>query len=141
MNLDLFPTLFSLAGLGLPGDRVIDGKNIAGVLTGASNDSPHDAIYFYHFDLLEGVRAGEWKYFDKVNRYVWPITMDTAPVPDALGKKQMGVRWPLLYDLNSDPGESYNVINTYPEKAKKLKAMMAEWKKKVEKDPRGFKKG
>ncbi len=141
MNLDLYPTLFGLAGVGLPGDRVIDGKNIAGVLSGASNASPHDAIYFYHYDLLEGVRAGQWKYFDKMNRYVWPIAMDTAPVPDALGKKQMGVRWPLLYDLETDPGESYNVINTYPEKAEKLRTMMAEWKKKTGKDPRGFGRG
>jgi arylsulfatase A-like enzyme len=141
MNLDLYPTLFGLAGVGLPGDRVIDGKNIAGVLSGASNASPHDAIYFYHYDLLEGVRAGQWKYFDRMNRYVWPIALDAAPVPDALGKKQMGVRWPLLYDLRNDSGESYNVINTFPEKAAELKATMAKWEKKTAKNPRGFGRG
>lgn len=141
MNLDLYPTLLGLAGVGLPEDRVVDGKDIRGVLTGASRVSPHEAIYFYHYDLLEGVRAGKWKYFDSINRYVWPIALDTAPVPDRLGKKQMGTRWPLLYDLETDPGECYNVINTHPEKAAELKASLNAWKKETEKDPRGFGRG
>ena len=141
MNLDLYPTLFGLAGIGLPGDRMVDGKDISAILTGATSASPHEAVYFYHYERLEGVRAGKWKYFDKTDRYTWPIALDTAPVPDTLGGKQMGVRWPLLYDLETDPGECYNMINTHPQKAAELKAMMKEWAKKTKKDPRGFGRG
>jgi Arylsulfatase A and related enzymes len=34
MNTDLFPALLPLAGLGLPQDRIIDGKDIGGLLVG-----------------------------------------------------------------------------------------------------------
>ena len=138
MNLDLFPTLLSLAGVELPKDRVIDGRNILGLLTGLDNHPPHEIIFFYHYDLLEGVRAGKWKYYRSINRYTWPIPLDTAALPDRLGKNQLGERSPLLYDLESDPGESYNVINTWPDVAQRLQAMMEKWETQVRKNPRGF---
>jgi uncharacterized sulfatase len=138
MNLDLFPTLLRLAGVGLPKDRIIDGKNIFTILTGRETRPPHEAIYFYHYDRLEGIRSGKWKYFRNINRYAWPVPLDTAALPDSLGKKQLGNRWPLLYDLELDPQESYNVINTYPDVAERLQGRMAAWEAAVSKNPRGF---
>ena len=138
MNLDILPTAFALAGVGLPDDRIVDGRNILDVLRGNDARGPHEAIYFYHYDLLEGIRMGNWKYIEKMNRYTWPIAMDAAPVPDGMGKKQMGNRWPLLYDLSVDPGESYNVINTRPDVAQRLRAAMKAWERAEKKDPRGF---
>ncbi len=76
-----------------------------------------------------------------MNRYVWPIAMDIATVPDVLGKKQMGVCWPLLYDIEAGTRGNDNIINTYPEKAVELRAIMAEWRKKTGKDTRGFGRG
>ncbi len=139
MNLDLFPTLLSLAGVGLPQDRVIDGKDIFPLLSGQDTSPPHEAIYFYHYDILEGVRADTWKYIRSINRYVWPVPCDTAVVPDRLGKKQLGNRWPLLFDLSLDPQESYNVIDTYPHSANRLLRIMEAWEQDVEDNPRGFK--
>jgi len=138
MNLDLFPTLLFMAGVALPEDRIIDGKNIQGLLSGAETASPHDAIYFYHYDLLEGVRAGRWKYFRKLNRYAWPIPLDAAKVSNALGKSQLGDRWPLLYDLSVDPSESYNVISTYADIGEKMHRKLLEWELQARKNPRGF---
>jgi len=138
MNLDLYPTFFHLAGVGLPGDRVVDGKNAYDVFTGRRRQSPHEAIYYYHYDLLEGIRMGRWKYVSQMNRYTWPVAMDTATVPNRLGAKQLGNRWPLLYDLENDPGENYNVINTYPEVASRLKAAMENWQRAADGNPRGF---
>jgi arylsulfatase A-like enzyme len=139
MNIDLYPTLLSLAGVGLPRDRIVDGKDITALLTGTSAQSPHDALYFFHYDQLEGIRAGRWKYFDKLNRYTWPIALDAAAVPDKLGADQLGNRWPLLYDIERDPGESYNVINTYPDVAEKLKKKMDLFRNGIGGNPRGFK--
>ncbi len=138
MNLDLYPTFFHLAGVEQPRDRVIDGRNVYDVFTGRQRQSPHEAIMFYHYDLLEGIRMGKWKYFESTNRYVWPITLDTASIPNSLGKKQMGRRWPLLYDLENDPGENYNVINTNPEVAARLRAAMKNWERAAQRNPRGF---
>jgi arylsulfatase A-like enzyme len=140
MNLDLFPTLLALAGVGLPADRVIDGFDISGLLTGKEKTLSWEAIYFYHYDLLEGVRSGKWKYFKKVNRYTWPVPVDAAPVLDRLGSKQLGNRWPLLYDLELDPQESYNVLSTYPDKAAELAALLTQWEQAAAVNPRGFRK-
>ena len=37
MNLDLFPTLLTLAGVGSPKDRIIDGRDISGLLIGKAD--------------------------------------------------------------------------------------------------------
>jgi hypothetical protein len=64
--------------------------------------------------------------------------MDAAPVPDRLGSKQLGNRWPLLYDQELDPQESYNVLSTYPDKAAELAALLAQWEQTTAANPRGF---
>jgi arylsulfatase A-like enzyme len=138
VNLDIFPTLLSLAGIESPSDRIIDGKNIGELLSGQNQKSPHGSIYFYHYDQLEGIRSGKWKYFRKLNRYVWPVPLDAEALPSAMGKKQLGNRGPLLYDLSIDPGENYNVINTYPDIAVKMENMLVEWEEQIKKNPRGF---
>jgi len=138
MNIDLFPTLLGLAGVGLPEDRIIDGKDILGLFKG--NDKPvHEDLYFYHYDLLVGIRSGKWKYYSRIDRYVWPIPLDSTDLANALGKDQLGNRWPLLYNLDKDPGEAYNVIDTYPDIARKLRQKLENWEKETMKNPRGFK--
>ena len=138
MNIDIYPTVLSLAGVPLPADRVIDGRDMIDQLTGKATVSPHEALYFYHYDLLEGVRAGRWKFFRKLNRYVWPIPLDAAAIPNKLGKDQLGYRWPLLYDLSLDPGESYNVIDTYPDVAGEMEKALQRWESEVLKNPGGW---
>ena len=138
MNLDLYPTFLSLAGLALPDDRIIDGVNVAALFTDPEIEPSRKAIYFYHYDLLEGVRTGRWKYIRKTNRYVWPVPLDTAAVPDRLGKDQLGNRWPLLYDLATSQDEAYNVINRYPEVAKRLDDAMHRWEQATAANPGGW---
>ena len=109
-------------------------------MTAISSDRgpTHEAFFFYHYDELEAVRAGRWKYYRRVHRYTWPIPLDAAPVPNGLGRNQLGDRWPLLYDLDSDPGESYNMRSTHPQIAERMEALMREWETSVEVNPRGF---
>ncbi|MBU2512809.1 sulfatase [bacterium] len=138
MNIDLYPTILPLAGAELPKDRIVDGRNIMNLLTGQGEKSPHEALFFYHYDLLEGVRVGKWKYFRRINRYTWPVPLDAIELPNKLGGDQLGNRWPLLYNLETDPGESYNVIDTYPEIAETLKNILHKWETETEKNPKGW---
>jgi len=138
MNIDFYPTILSLAGVDLPTDRIIDGRNVMDLLSGKAKKSPHDALFFYHYDLLEGVRVGNWKYFRRVNRYTWPVPLDATELANKLGGDQLGNRWPLLYNLETDPGENYNVIDTYPEIAEKLEKIMLEWEADTVKNPNGW---
>lgn len=51
-NLDLFPTLLGLAGVGLPSDRVIDGVDVLAVLDGSAARSPRESFFYCHYHEL-----------------------------------------------------------------------------------------
>ena len=126
MNTDIFPTCLALAGLTLPKDRIIDGKDITGLLMEPESKSPDRYFYFYHQGELEGIRMGKWKYIRSINHYVWPM-----PVNKKLGTMSNYTTGPLplLFNLDNDPDESYNLMNKYPEIGKKLATAMAEWER------------
>ena len=133
MNIDLFPTCLAIVGADAPSDRIIDGKDISGLLTGEADASPHEALYFYHHDRLEAVRSGKWKYYRELNTYVYPKPLDKRI--RAAGK---GPPW--LYDLETDPGESYNLHSNYPEVSRQLSQMMNDWDKALKASPKGWRK-
>jgi arylsulfatase A-like enzyme len=135
VNLDLFPTCLALAGMDPPRDRVIDGEDITDLLTGASDQSPHEHLFLYHHGELEGVRSGKWKYLRNTSHYTWPM-----PVNKKLGSLANHTTGPtpLLHDLSIDPGEAYNVAGTYPGILEQLEAAMAAWEEGLELDPLGF---
>ena len=62
MNIDFLPTFASLAGIGLPRDRTVDGRDISALLSGGAHDLGRRALYFFHDYDVEGVRMGPWKY-------------------------------------------------------------------------------
>jgi uncharacterized sulfatase len=137
-HFDLYPTLFNLAGLALPEDRIIDGRDMLPLLTDADAPTARKPFFYYHYDLLDAVRWGDWKYYRRVHRYTWPIPLDAAPIPDGMGRKQLGTRWPLLYNLRTDPGEAYNLLDRYPVVADRLEQQLRDWEAAAKKDPRGF---
>jgi len=119
MNIDLFPTALALAGVEVPGDRIIDGQNILPLLQGASK-TPHESLFFYKGNKLQAMRMGNFKYRRRTYGYA------TAYAPLKQG--------PMLFNLDEDPDESYNVIDKFPEVAKKMESVMKDWEA-------GFKKG
>ncbi len=111
MNIDLYPTLVSLAGGQLPDDRKIDGKNIFPLLTG-SNKSPHEALFLFDRDRIVGVRSGQWKLVIET-RYRATLNSfehSTYYGPDGL-----------LFDLQNDPGETYSFAREYPDVVQQLR--------------------
>ena len=89
--LDLFATCLSAAGIPLPGDRVIDGKNLLPVLR-CEAPSPHEALYYYKGRRLLGVRQGKWKV---LRRHM----TDNGGSPSLR-------QGPFLFNLETDPNES-----------------------------------
>jgi arylsulfatase A len=109
MNFDLFPTCLQLAGVPLPQDRIIDGKDIMPLLTVGST-SPHETLLFYDTRILKAIRYRHWKYhgrFRTDNAAFWPLGQG-----------------PFLFDLDTDPNESYSLIESRPELAAQLSAML-----------------
>jgi uncharacterized sulfatase len=109
MNFDLFPTCLQLAGVPLPKDRIIDGKDIMPVLLGAA-ESPHETLLYYDTRTLKAIRYRHWKYharFRTDNAAFWPLAQG-----------------PFLFDLDTDPNESYSLVESLPELAAELSAML-----------------
>jgi len=130
MNIDFFPTLLRLAGLQPPKDRIIDGKDISGLLSGTLKETPHDALYFYHHAELEGVRVGKWKFYQDISPYVYPIPVDK----NFFSKFDS----PWLYNMETDPTESYPLNETHPDIVKQLTQLMDKWDAAMKKNPRGW---
>lgn len=134
MNIDFFPTFLKLAGLEIPQDRIIDGNDISSSLLGDSIEKPQNIFYFYHHDILEGIRVGDYKYYRKINLYKYPMPANKSLAKIAAGK--LG-RWPLLYNLKNDPNECYNLSDNNPEKVKQMDSLMTVWEQKIENGPLG----
>ena len=99
--MDLLPTFAMLAGVELPSDRVIDGKNVWPVLIEGSS-SPHQVFFYHRANLLQAVRSEKWK-------------LQTGGTNKHGGGKS-------LFDLESDIGETTNVAAQHPEVVKRLRA-------------------
>jgi hypothetical protein len=56
-SIDFFPTILSLAGLGLPRGRTIDGVDFSGVVRGFREFLPERDL-FWHFRIVVGTRSG-----------------------------------------------------------------------------------
>jgi arylsulfatase A len=123
MNFDLFPTCLQLAGVPVPEDRLIDGKDIMPLLAGAS-PSPHDTLYFYDTRTLVAVRHEQWKYHRRFR------TENAGYFPLKQG--------PFLFDLEADPNESYSMIESRPEVAAELASMLDAWEEQMAANLRGW---
>ena len=151
MNIDLFPTFMTLAGLDLPTDRVIDGIDLAPLLSGQQTGLDDRDLYFFHDYDVEAVRAGPWKHLRSNSHYVWPVPLDKQdnlagklsaghaykPPGSAESIPSLGT-WPLLYHLQRDPGEAYNVATTYPDVVRALEQRMDAWRDDFYANPRGW---
>ena len=102
-TMDLFPTVLSMAGVDVPSDRIIDGENLLPVLKGETNSEVHDVYFFYRGARIYAARMGPWKAhfisqwaYEEDNEY-----MEHSP--------------PLLFNLDLDPSEQYDVAEEHPD--------------------------
>jgi arylsulfatase A-like enzyme len=115
-EMDVLPTLVTLAGGVVPKDRVIDGRDIWPLLAGRSKESPHEALFYFNSNRLEAVRSGPWK-------------MAIAPQGEGTGKKAdpvpASLQAPRLYNLDADIGETTDVAAQHPEVVQRLLGYVA----------------
>jgi arylsulfatase A-like enzyme len=94
-TLDLLPTFCALAGVKAPADRVLDGNDLSAALRGRGR-SPRQTMFYWRGSKLYAVRHGAFKaHFITRSEYGGeaPVTHET----------------PLLYNLDHDPSEKYDV--------------------------------
>lgn len=154
MNFDLFPTVLRLAGLDLPRDRVVDGRDLWPLLSGASDADPHDVLFFFNANVIDGARSGPWKFYRWVNLYTWPIPLDkpntvtgriahgyTYTDPETGETAALVTHDPLLFDVTVDADESYDVSDRHAETSERLAAAIDTWESDFFANPRGWRDG
>ncbi|NND33386.1 MAG: sulfatase-like hydrolase/transferase, partial [Saprospiraceae bacterium] len=107
-SLDLFPTCAKLAGVELPQDRFIDGKNMLPVLMGSTSHSPHATLYF-EYESFAALHWGNWKIIREA--------------PDS--------NWQ-LYNLRDDISENKNLAQQRTDLVNKLSAAFEQQKMEIE---------
>jgi arylsulfatase A-like enzyme len=120
MTADILPTICSAAGVEVPMDRVIDGRNALPVAASGAK-STHTEIFWANGQQL-AVRRGKWKLV--INGIVYDGTPDGhRPLTgdDAL----------FLSDLEQDPGESHNLRHEHPELVDQLSSAAHRWLQEV----------
>lgn len=105
-TLDFLPTFVSLAGGTPPQDRVLDGHDLTPALLG-TGPSPREMMFYYQGAELYAVRKGPFKiHFTTLTSYV-----KQKPVPQDP---------PLLYHLEHDPSERFDVAAKHPDIVEEL---------------------
>jgi arylsulfatase A-like enzyme len=121
MQIDLFPTLLGLVNIAPPEDRVLDGRDLTPLWTGApGTPGPHDLLYY--FPVVRGalpvaVRDARFKYLRS--------TGDT------------GRDKPILTDLRLDE-ESHDLSRRQPEVAARLADALERMRHELAVNPRGW---
>ena len=99
---DLLPTFAALAGVELPKENIIDGKDLSKMILGKKR-SPRDRFFYYRGARLEAVRRGPWKLHLRRPR-----------------NRPEEIRSINLYHLPSDIGEQRDEAALNPEIVKEL---------------------
>ena len=135
--LDLLPTIAELAGVEPPKDRVIDGRSIAGLLRGETEE-PEERPFFYYFGhQLQAVRLGRWKLFLQIHNYPSrPISLWYEMLDDLFERHYRLWPQPELYDLEADIGEKTDVAAEHPDVVERLTVIAREFDLRMQQDKR-----
>lgn len=116
-TMDIYTTSIKLAGGTVPTDRVVDGVDLTSVLLEEGN-SPRDEMVYYRGTKLMAIRKGPWKaHFITKPAYGREPFQEHDP--------------PVLYHLEHDPSEKYDVAKDHPEVIKTLNAAAEQHRKTV----------
>lgn len=110
-TMDLFTTFSSMAGADIPDDRIIDGMDLSGTLLNRSA-SPRKSILYYRGTELYAARLGDYK-----AHYI------TEGAYGQFGDRKVHDT-PILYNVNKDPSEEFDIANENPEIIQQINALV-----------------
>jgi arylsulfatase A-like enzyme len=117
-TLDLFPTVCSLTGADFPDDRMMDGYDLSPALFDGQA-SPRESMIYYRGEMVYAARKGPYKaHFITEGAY-------------GMGEDRTEHGIPLLFQLEHDPGENYDIAAQHPEVIEEINQMVEEHKKTV----------
>ncbi len=124
-TLDILPTIFHLAGEPLPKDRTIDGRDVSPLFAPKTFSGTVPDFNFFYTDAankVSGVREGAWKLHTKI----------FTQIGDNYGYTNVSFDNPLLFQVEHDFGERFNVAAEQPAKVKELQGALTAFKKQAD---------
>lgn len=112
-TMDLFTTFSNMAGVEIPKDRIIDGHDLSKTLRNG-DASPRQHILYYRGTELYAARLGKYK-----AHYI------TQGVYGEFGERQEHDT-PILYNLNNDPSEKFDIAKDNPKIITQINALVKE---------------
>jgi len=101
-TLDLFSTVCHLAGAEVPKDRIMDSVNLLPTLL-REEPSPREIMFYYHGTHIYAVRKGSFK-AHLITEFAYRGDNEKRTHDP-----------PLLFNLEIDPSEKYNIAKDHPE--------------------------
>jgi arylsulfatase A-like enzyme len=111
-TMDLFTTMVKLAAGQVPTDRIVDGLDLSPVLFG-KGPSPRNTMFYYRDAQLYAARKGSFKAHFITQSGYGPDKPETHDPP-------------LLYDLDHDPSEKFDVAQYHPNVIADIRKVVAE---------------
>ncbi|SMO43551.1 sulfatase family protein [Solitalea koreensis] len=129
-SMDLLPTIINSCGAKQPVKK-IDGVDITPLLKQVPAANPRDEfVYYYDRCSLKGIRKGQWVLtfpcMSQTYKKVTAIGHDGWPGKYASDSVRLG-----LYDLRTDPGETLDVKDKYPEIVKQLSVIADRYRNEI----------
>jgi arylsulfatase len=112
-TMDVLPTIFRLAGEPLPSGRTIDGQDLTPTLAPTLFSGAVPEFKFFYTDganKVSGVRKGPWKLHTRIY----------TQTGDDYGFRDVSPSNPLLFQLEQDIGERFNLRSNEPGKVTDL---------------------
>ena len=120
-TLDLLPTFCALAGVDPPADRALDGYDLGPAIRG-EGESPREEMLYYRGRKIFAARVGPFKaHFVTQSGYGGDDPDEQDP--------------PLLYNLEEDPAERFDVAERHPEALASIEERVAAHEAGVEDTP------
>ncbi len=119
-TMDLFTTFSNLIGAPVPDDREMDGVDLGPTLF-EGKPSPRNNMFYYRGDWLYAVRVGNYKAHFRTQEPYGPDVVEHET--------------PLLYDLNIDPSEQYDLAHEHPEIIEQIREVVEAHNEKMVKGP------
>jgi arylsulfatase len=124
-TLDLYHSFLKISGQSLP-ENIVDGKDVSDWLSGGMTDAEaaEKPYFFYGPRKLHAVRKGAWK-----------LHIHTS---SQTGKDYFEGKLPLLFNIENDPSEQYELSESHPEIVEDLMNEIEAHLKNVEDNPNFF---
>ncbi len=121
-TIDVLPTVAKLIAMDVPKDRIIDGRDIWPLMSGATGaKTPHDFYYFYWGRELQAVRTQRWKLHLPHPYQTLAGKPGSGGKPGPYKQARIGLE---LFDLKNDIGERTNVAAEHPEVVHRMQALV-----------------